>query len=556
MEDCTPEPGSSDADLCDGVDSDCDGEADEDFASEETSCGQGICASNGSTACERGVVRDSCQAEPSDSIDDSCDGIDQDCDGTSDEGFVSRLVTCGSGACSAEGAVLCREGVEQTQCSPEPPTGTDTNCDNIDDDCDGSTDEGFVGQAISCGVGACLFEGTTRCIGGVADDTCTPLEPAVDDANCDGVDDDCDGQVDEDYEQEVITCGLGACLNSGVRACVDGVELDQCEARSPLGEDHECDNVDADCDGRFDEAFVSVDMPCSGTGSLECNVTAPLLCSNGQATFDCEGALAEMRDETCDGQDDDCDGRLDENYLSVEVTCGVGECTANSMSSCVGGEVTDRCVTRAPTGDDSDCDGRDDDCDGSTDESFVESTISCGLGVCASQGTARCVNGQYLTDCEPGSPVNPDESACDSLDDDCDGRVDEGYTSTRNECGFGVCAAVGSSSCREGVESLNCEPLPPTGEDADCDGIDQDCDDRADEGYQSQIDTCGTGVCSNTADSSCEDGVVQNNCEPLLNKGMTVAATASTKTATVESMKAMFRSPQPALLARYVSKTE
>ena len=41
-----------------------------------------------------------------------------------------------------------------------------------------------------------------------------------------------------------------------------------------------------------------------------------------------------------------------------------------------------------------------------------------------------------------------------------------------------------------------------------------------------------------------------------LNKGMTVAATASTKTATDESMKPMFPSPQPALLERYVSKTE
>ncbi len=519
IEDCTPEAANTDPDSCDGLDTDCDGAVDEDFESNVSTCGIGACVSSGVVTCNQGRILDSCETLEAARNDASCDGLDQDCDGNIDENYTTQVISCGIGVCQAQGAVLCRDGREITECQVGLLQGNDADCDGVDQDCDGQADESYLGQNVSCGIGACRYEGSLRCRNGVVEELCTPNEPAENDTSCDGIDDDCDSRIDEDYESEVIFCGVGACYTSGRTSCVEGEILNECTAGAPTGTDTDCDGLDNDCDGRSDEGFVSVPMPCSGAGVYDCPVSAPLVCQNGQANFDCELALNGLSDASCDGIDDDCDGQLDESYISVEVSCGLGACTDTSMTRCIDGEISDRCLERSPTGDDSDCDGRDDDCDGNIDESFVAQAFTCGLGTCANTGISSCVEGTYTIDCTTQAVQNPNESSCDGLDNDCDGRIDEGYSSERTSCGNGVCITVGSSSCTDGIEAHNCVPLLPTGNDADCDGIDQDCDAISDESYPPVVDECGTGVCYNTANSSCVDGVVQNNCVPLPQQG-------------------------------------
>ena len=82
-------------------------------------------------------------------------------------------------------------------------------------------------------------------------------------------------------------------------------------------------------------------------------------------------------DATCDGVDDDCDGAIDENYVPLPTSCGVGACGASGATSCQAGSVVDSCSPGTPAGNDSTCDGVDDDCDGSADEDYAPVATSC-----------------------------------------------------------------------------------------------------------------------------------------------------------------------------------
>jgi hypothetical protein len=81
---------------------------------------------------------------------------------------------------------------------------------------------------------------------------------ASDDLTCDGVDDDCDGSVDEDYVSTPTSCGVGECSgNAGQLECQGGIPVDTCD---PLfGATLEiCDTLDNDCDGLTDDADPDV----------------------------------------------------------------------------------------------------------------------------------------------------------------------------------------------------------------------------------------------------------------------------------------------------------
>jgi len=135
-------------------------------------------------------------------------------------------------------------------------------CNGMDDDCDGLTDEGNPGGGAECpvagGLGACAA-GTTACFEGHL--ICNPsVQPAAE--TCDGVDNDCDGAVDEDLG--TLTCGTGLCART-ISACLGGTPQ-VCVPAAPSPEI--CNGIDDDCDGRIDEeyAFSGFGQPVENDG--------------------------------------------------------------------------------------------------------------------------------------------------------------------------------------------------------------------------------------------------------------------------------------------------
>jgi hypothetical protein len=209
-------------------------------------------------------------------------------------------------------------------------------CDSYDNNCDGTVDEGFDFQGdvnncggcnkrcfypfakASCDTGVCKMG---ACLAGYYDrDPNVPgCETACQKTNggveiCDGLDNDCDGVIDNNPAAATVTCkskGVCAgtapvCMGQSGWVCKYPSTFQELETTS-LG----CDGLDNDCDGLTDEPFdigkaCVVGMgPCAGTGVWACDNTAV-------GNHKCVGSMKTPGVEVCNGKDDDCDGKVDE----------------------------------------------------------------------------------------------------------------------------------------------------------------------------------------------------------------------------------------------------
>lgn len=262
---------------------------------------------------------------------------------------------------------------------------------------------------------------------------CEARETCADgvDNNCNGrVDEDC--PCTPGMEQRCFPSRYeerGGC-RAGRQLCTGTGEFgrwSQCQgAVEPSNE--QCDNVDNDCDGAVDEdlsrACYSGPTGTSGVGLCRGGTQQ---CAAG-AWGVCSGSVTPV-DETCNGMDDDCDGTPDDSvsrscYPGPEGTEGRGLCRAGGQTCTAGAFGT---CTGAVTPTEETCNGQDDDCDGMVDEDLTRSCYpgaagTSGVGVCRG-GISRCAMGTFGA-CD-GAVVPGIESCGNGTDDNCDGMIDE-----------------------------------------------------------------------------------------------------------------------------------
>ncbi len=205
---CDANPGAPVGESCDALDNDCDGDVDEGFVGLGTACtdGVGLCERAGVRVCAAGGGGVTCNAEAGDPLPDLCDGLDNDCDGDADEDFVSKNAPCtvGQGICRRVGVRECRADGLATECNEAPGDAEVEVCDLLDNDCNGTVDDAWptAGQACNAGLGICRRAGVLVC------DAANRAGPVVCDAvpgdanpaeTCDYQDDDCNGSIDEDF---------------------------------------------------------------------------------------------------------------------------------------------------------------------------------------------------------------------------------------------------------------------------------------------------------------------------------------------------------------------
>ena len=453
--------------------------------------------------------------------------------GVDDAGVKLKPLNCGMGACLK---ILphCDENGLPTAC-PDAGTPAEETCNGVDDNCDGVVDEGcpcMDGQTQPCYRGAVgtrntglCRDGTQTCKNGIWLECVGDTLPVPE--SCDQRDNDCNGKVDDSAE---CTCSVGqkqpcytgpdGTLNHGTTApckegsqtCAANGQWSDCVGAVAPGPEI-CDGIDNNCDGLADESLTG----CCQSGIVKSCYTGPKMpldtegvgacksgtqsCVNGQLGL-CVGEVVPSP-EQCNGVDDDCNGQIDDGEFGIGMPCTIatiqGPCALGEKACGSNGPFCKQVVFPATET----CDGVDNDCDGTVDNGnpggggFCTLTDPAIKGECVN-GTSQCLGGHIV--CVSSTPAKPE--ICNTNDDDCNGKADDGPFCCPNLLKDGnetdVDCGGGDSTCPRCAAGLNCV------QDLDCQSLicktnkcqAAACNDFVKNGLETDID-CGGPICLN-----------------------------------------------------------
>jgi hypothetical protein len=365
------------------------------------------------------------------------DSLNNDCNtATPDDcGMECRPTT--SRLCSVEKKGICSIGTERcssagvwTGC-PLPQTEDCQDAQLLDEDCDGYANCLDTGDCAGL-IRDFRFVCTNTCMAGYYDanldpnDGCECFRTADGLETCDGMDNDCDGSIDEMTSAELPLCSslpggtslpnVGICKDlkavcdfagHGGFYCQDIRTAEKCD-----GLDNNCNNqtdegCDDDLDGYPDASMICLTAsPSNWTCSkLDCNDNSSIV--NPGAAEICDGL-----DNNCNAEDDDlgCTCRLGDSICSQVGVCGdkVQTCGNDGKVTCVYTDITGYEVSETL------CDGKDNDCDGLID-------VQDGLASCCSLGQVRGCS----VECEGDIQVEGQQKCSSFQWADCDATCPE-----------------------------------------------------------------------------------------------------------------------------------